>query len=332
MAAELQIHDFSRPSMRTFIPGRGSRAASFLLLLAATAALPTSLPAQVTGEARAANLAINGVLGALTASVRQAICGCLSWKGVAQGAAGGIAMGAGKQIAGSRVSASGVVGRQLHALGVSAIVSAGQEHPLLLVPLGPATLELRPGSGRPPRARLDVTDIVILGASALDREMRLDWASSLAAGAPVLLHSRETLPDGHRVHGFAFLGTVFVQERLDSGDRRRLVAHESIHVLQWDALRHLAAHPVERAVVRRIPRVRDAGAFLDAGLLGPGSIFLIASALPYHLHPWEREAYGMANGHPPVQAGGADVIRTVDARPDAYPGAASPSRISGLRP
>jgi hypothetical protein len=252
---------------------------------------------QMTGEGRATNVAVNGALGAVTSAVRQAICGCFTWKGVAHGAAGGAVMGIGKQIAGSDLAASGLIGRQVNAIGVSAVASAGREHTILLLPLGPVTLELRPGSGKPARARVDVTDLAVLGIAALDSEVRVHWPSTLAAGAPVLLHSREGLPLGHEAHGFAFLGTVFVLERFSPADRRRLVSHETIHVLQWDALRQLASHPAERAVVRQIPRVKDAGSFLDMGLFAPASIFLISTFVPYHRQPWEREAYLLANGH-----------------------------------
>ena len=280
-------------------PGRIRRAArptATAIILACLLALPLPLAAQASGEARAANLAINGALGAVTASVRQVICGCFTWKGVAQGAAGGALMGAGKQIAGTRLPASGLVGRQVNALGVSAIASVGRPHPVLLLPLGPVTFDIRPGSGQPTRLRVDVTDLVMFGVAALDSEMSIHWPSTVSAGAPVVLHSRPNLALGHEAHGFAVLGTVFIKERFSPEDRRRLVSHESIHVLQWDALRQLATHPAERVVVRQIPGVRIASGYLDVGLLAPAAMFLIGSVLPYGLHPWEREAYLLANG------------------------------------
>jgi hypothetical protein len=267
----------------------------WLALLLHVIALPAG--AQVSPQGRASNVAVNGALGAATATVRQVICGCFSWRGVAQGAAGGAMMGVGKQIAGTEFAASGLLGRQLNALGLSAIVSAGLEHPLLLLPLGPVTMEVRPGSGEPARARVDVTDLTVLALAVLDREMKVHWPSSIAAGAPVLLHSREWLAHGYEAHGFALLGTVFVQSRFSPSVRRELVAHESIHVLQWDALRQLATHPAERAVVRTVPRLRDAGTYLDPGLIAPASMLLLGSLIPYHAQPWEREAYLLGNGH-----------------------------------
>jgi hypothetical protein len=223
--------------------------------------------------------------------VRQSICGCRSWRGLAQGAAGGAAIGVGKQIAGEDFSGSGLAGRQLHALGVSAIASASQDHLLLLFPVGPLTMEVRTGGNKQVAARLDVTDLTVLAASLFDSEMRLDWSSTFAAGAPVLLHSRRRLAMGYDVNGFAFLGTVFIQEHFGPADRRRLVSHEAIHVLQWDAFRHLASHPAERVIVRQIPGIRRASAYLDVGLLAPASVLLMGSAIPYRRQPWEREAY-----------------------------------------
>ncbi|CAN5723068.1 MAG: hypothetical protein H0U67_09330 [Gemmatimonadetes bacterium] len=179
----------------------------------------------------------------------------------------------------------------MHALEVSAIASASQDHLLFLLPVGPLTVEVRPGGEKPVAARLDITDLTVLAATAFDNEMRLDWPSSFHAGAPVRLHPRRGLAMGNEADGFAFLGTVFIMEHFSPADRRRLVSHESIHVLQWDAFRHLATHPTERVVVRQIPGIRQASAYLDVGLLAPASVFLVGSAIPYRRQPWEREAY-----------------------------------------
>ncbi len=267
----------------------------FTLILLTFGATPAE--AQVSPQGRASNVAVNGALGAATAAVRQAICGCFTWRGVAQGAAGGAMMSVGKQIAGSEFAGSGLVGRQINALGVSGIVSAGLEHPLILLPLGPLTLEVRPGTGEPTRARVDVTDLAVLTLALLDSETSVHWPSTIAAGAPVLLHSREWLAHGHEAHGFALLGTVFIQSRFPPAVRRELVAHEAIHVLQWDAFRQLAAHPTERMLVRSIPRARAAGTFLDPGLIAPASMLVLGVLIPYHAQPWEREAYLLANGY-----------------------------------
>jgi hypothetical protein len=276
-----------RPSARR-VYIRAVRAAALLVLLASAA---TPAAGQISGEERVAHVAINSALGALTAGVRQSICGCRSWSGLAQGAAGGAAMGVGKQLAGQQFSGNGLVGRQLHALGISAIASASHDHLLLLFPLGPLTLEVRPGEEKLLRARLDVTDLAVLAAASLDGEMRLDWSSTFAAGAPVLLHSRHGLAMGHEANGFAFLGTVFILEHIGPADRRSLVSHEAIHVLQWDAFRQLATHPAERVVSGSIPGFRRVAAHLDIGLLAPASVFLIGSVIPYRRQPWEREAY-----------------------------------------
>jgi hypothetical protein len=267
----------------------------FLVLLVHLDAAPSR--AQASPQGRASNVAVNGALGAVTATVRQAICGCFSWRGVAQGAAGGAMMSVGKQIAGADFVASGLIGRQVNAVGVSAIASTGREHPLLLLPVGPVTLHLRPGTGEPLRARVDLVDLTVLALVALDSDMKVHWPSTIAAGAPVILHDREWLAHGYEAHGFALLGNVFVQSRFSPLVRRELVAHEAIHVLQWDALRQLATHPAERSVVRRFPRVEGYTSFLDVGLVAPAAILLLGSVIPYYHQPWEKEAYLLANGH-----------------------------------
>jgi acyl-CoA synthetase (AMP-forming)/AMP-acid ligase II len=275
---------------------RRHRAVGTLLLLALLALSTAPLDAQLSGGERATNVALNGVLGAATAGVRQAIKGRFDWNGILRGAGGGALMGVGKQVAGSGFDGSGLIARPVHALGVSLVHSADRDQPVYLLPIGPLTLELRPGTDAPVHTRLDVTDLVILATSARDERTRIDWAATLSAGAPVLVRPIARMPGGYHAHGLAFVGTILLAEETAGSGRRRTLAHEQVHVLQWDALRHLATHPAERAVVRRIPLIGRASAHLDVGLLAPGGMYLIASRFPYEQHPWEREAYLLA-GH-----------------------------------
>lgn len=262
-----------------------------VLLLAFSAVRP--LPAQVHASERAGSLLVNGALGVATVGVRQVITGQFSWRGLAQGAAGGMVMSAGKQITGTGFAGSGLVGRQVNAVGISLVASAHKDTLVLFVPLGPFSLEARPRVERRLRPRVDAADFAVLLYNLLDGPTHLDWGATLSAGAPVFGRPGDQMPLGYDAAGFALMGTVFLSDDLEwtVSERRRLLAHESIHVLQWDAIRQLVSFPVERAAVQHLPILRHAGRYVDAGILAPGMMFLVASQIPYEKHPWEREAY-----------------------------------------
>jgi hypothetical protein len=257
--------------------------------------LPRNTAAQVRPETRLANLAVNGAIGGGLAAVRAALQRRAPLPATARGALGGIVMSVGKQVASARFDGAGLAGRQIHALGLSAVASAsGDTATVLLIPPGPLVLEFRPGARRAWRTRVDVVESVILLLAATAPHSRFDWRESLSTGAPVFMWPRERMSFLVNQAGLAAEGVIILAA--DAGQKRRLfLAHERVHVLQWDAYRHLITLPLERATLRGIFG-RRAPSHVDLGVLAPASVYALTEWIHHEDQPWEREAFLLTAG------------------------------------
>jgi hypothetical protein len=278
------------------MPGRVTR--RLLALCVPGLALAAEARGQVPASARLADFAVNAAIGGVIAGARSLLLGGSIARPLALGALGGGVQGLGRQIAASPFTGSGLLGREVSALGISLTYSAGVDSLVVFAPLGPVMLELRPGTAQALRARVSLFDVLTLGLSLADRESSFDLEASLSAGAPTFRRPRSRMPLGAQEGGFAQVGTIFLAREEPADSRRLTLRHESVHVLQWDALSQLVALPVERALVSRLP----GGAWLerhaDVGALAPLTVYFVSRQLPYEQHPWEREAYRLTTGRP----------------------------------
>lgn len=265
-------------------------------LMLAPAATPVR--AQVSTNARVSNLAANAAIGAVVAAARSVLGGRGVTRPVLLGAIGGVLQGTGRQVAAGRSTASGLVGRELSALGISLAYSAGADSLILIAPLGPITLELRPHAEERLRARVSLVDLAIIVSALADGHSDFDLASSLTAGAPVFTRPPGETPLGYLGAGFTRIGVIFLADGLPSARYRTALSHESVHVLQWDAYDQLVAFPIERTIVQRLMGGASLPRFIDLGVLSPAAAFLLAEQIPYERQPWEREAYLLTTGRP----------------------------------
>jgi hypothetical protein len=171
---------------------------------------------------------------------------------------------------------------------------------VLIAPVGPITLEVRPHVAGAVRARVNLVDLALV-ASGLVEGRSFELGSSLSAGALVL--SSSATPgtgalSGYVQTGHSLMGVIYVADGLRPALRQQVLSHETIHLLQWDAYNQLVAFPVERAIVRRLPGGAWLPRFIDLGVLGPATGFLIARQISYERQPWEREAYLLTTGRP----------------------------------
>jgi hypothetical protein len=104
------------------------------------------------------------------------------------------------------------------------------------------------------------------------------------------------MPLGAQEGGFAQVSTIFLAREEPPEFRRVTARHESVHVLQWDALSQLVARPIERSLVSRVPGGAWLERYVDIGALAPVVVFVIARQIPYDQQPWEREAYRLTTG------------------------------------
>jgi hypothetical protein len=299
---------------------RGRAALAVLALVAPPAALgaPATLGAQIAsvpGADRARNVAANAILSAGTAGVRALVERRPLTRALLLGALGGAAQSAGKQVAGRGFTGSGVLGRALSTGGVSLAVSASGPRTAIELPVGPVLVAftrdtvvgadtLRGGATPAPRWRrqwrVNLWSVAMLGLE-LGRGGVLDLPNTLGAGAIVVQRRagdvRTAGDDGRVVAGTAHQHLIVVASDLGAASRREVLAHEAIHVLQFDQVGVLAAYPVERALLAQLARAPLPRAVrervlphVDLGLVLPLTMASVGEAMSYDSRPWEREA------------------------------------------
>jgi hypothetical protein len=261
--------------------------------------LAPPVQAQVSAGDRVSNLAINGAIGSVIATTRAIIRGRNAWKALLPGFAGGAVMGAGKQLAGARFFGAGLVGRQVSAVGVGVVELGARDTMVFRGVVGPLTLEVRPRASDRVRPRLNVVDAGTILVYVLQRDARLDVLGTLSTGAPVFRLPMERMEfEGGTAEGFEHTGVILLAEDLanDPRQRRLIIAHESVHLLQEDALSDLVTLPIEQALIRRLPFGDRAPRILDVGVIAPLTVIWLSTRFRYERRPWEREAYHITEG------------------------------------
>lgn len=253
----------------------------------------TPAAAQVSTNARVSNVAANAAIGAIIAAARQVLGAHHFIRPLVLGALGGAIQGAGRQVAAGRSTASGLVGREVSALGISVTYSAGADSLVLIAPVWLLTIEVRPHQQNRFRARVNLMDFAFVTSALIDGRS-LDVASSLVSGAPVF--TRPIAPTDAEL-GYTRMGVIFLNNGTPPALRREALSHEAVHLLQWDAYNQLVANPIERTLVRGVPG-GSLSRFLDLGVLSVTSALLIAQQIAYDKQPWEREAYLLTTGRP----------------------------------
>ena len=253
----------------------------------------------LSGRDRVAHLAVNGALGGFSAAMFALARGKNPWRAALIGAGGGVVMGAGKQVAGRRFDGSGLVGRQLSALGTSVVRAASEDTMLVLVPVGPVTLEVRPRAVDRVRPRVNLVGAATVMYYVLRSDTRVDLGATLSAGAPVFRFPTETVSTrdgiifGRMDFGTIILGTA--PSILDE-QRRMTLPHESIHVVQYDFLEHALTLPPERAILRKLGVGERFLRHVDIGAVSVMLAGVLQMHMDYDDRPWEREAVLLTEG------------------------------------
>jgi len=257
--------------------------------------------------------AVNIALGGVTAGTTLAIRGASFREvlsGLAQGAAGGAAVYGGKALVGADVGRiyDGPVaftGRAVAAAGASVTRNAGAgigplDH--IVLPVGPTRLHVR--RTEPPGQRVhmsvDLVAIAGLGAMVLTYDdLRLDVGSTLWSGAPTF---RTTSAPRETWRGQHLAGAIVVRQStfdhtggsLWTGEERVTLAHERVHLIQYDQAFIQWSDPVERALLRALTGGDRLGRHLDLSLHAL-AVGLLGAWIPYDRQPWEIEAHSFAN-------------------------------------
>ena len=149
--------------------------------------------------------------------------------------------------------------------------------------------------------KLDLPTTLATAYFALRSDSHFDASASLSSGMPVFI-THVQFADGHW-RGSQIAGAIWVVGNPDDpspdASQSSVLAHERVHVLQYDFTLVSWSGPAEDWLSNRYPSAAWALRHLDLGLqLGPWQA--ANWVLPYTARPWEHEAHflsGSSSGH-----------------------------------
>jgi hypothetical protein len=246
------------------------------------------------GHATVAGL--NALLGGLTAGSLRAARGGSFLEGFVVGAVGGGAVYGGKVLIISEAPPAALAGRLLAAAGASMTRSASEgsaPFDYLVLPIGPARIHVQPGAAQGERVWASVDAVAAVGLAVAVftlKDLRIDLPASLATGAPTF---RTAIVPRATWGGSHLAGTVIVREAPvghgTSFDAARALAHERVHLIQYDQGFILWSDPVERRLLRGLTGSDRLARHLDLSLHAL-VMWGVSAAVPYPARPWETEA------------------------------------------
>lgn len=218
------------------------------------------------------------------------------------GAVGGGAMYAGKRLIAKEHPLLTWVGRETAATGISAIKNAQRQRgPFyeLSLPVGPLIFYLRADSSMSIDAKLDLATIVTSIEYARRRSTSLDWRESLRRGAPAFVEPWNISNGaGASSAGAIRFDNIPADVRPDGHEpiREKVIAHEMVHVSQYDFVNLAVTPEFDSWVTRSLPKAVNPSRFVS---LGSGALFIgvLNRALSSRKRPWEVEAFSIAPGH-----------------------------------
>lgn len=235
----------------------------------------------------------NVLVGGLTAGIRQWRGEGSFREGFLRGAAGGMATYAGKRLVVEDFPAAGFAGRGVAAVGASMTRNASEGRSTfdrLIVPVGPFRLHWERGEGTL-RTSLDLLGTAtLIGMHLSSLDASLDLRRTFRAGAPVFLARNHS---GQSWHGRQLGGSVVLRDAAagayPSGFWERVMAHEQVHVLQYDQAYILWGEPLEKGLLGRLGVPEGVTRRVDLSLfvLGYAGLRLLVSDAS---DPWEVEA------------------------------------------
>jgi hypothetical protein len=213
-------------------------------------------------------LGANTLVAGLTAGITAKLRGKEFTEAFWHGSVGGSLSFAGKRIAAERFDGAGFLGRQVAAVGHSAISNAGRgDEPfsMLWFPIGPVHLQHLWADAKT-RARLNLLDVATLAYAASRPELTINWRSSISQGAFVFdARNRALVNRDTNFQGIA-IGSTILMSGINVPDRSTTLAHETAHVLQHDFILYAWSDPVEDWLIAQLPWRPKALDYVDFGL------------------------------------------------------------------
>lgn len=244
---------------------------------------------------------LNALIGGTTAALFRVLHGEPAWSAFWEGALGGGVAYAGKRVAVERFDGAGFLGRELASVGGSMVRNASAGRALLdelVLPVGPVRLYISGDRGVVPK--VDLSTLIVSGAFMATYDARLDLAASLSSGA-LIFRGSSPMP------GLTAAGATVVWSDMPASEGPRLMAHERVHILQYDQMFLMWGEGLERWATGPVSRSRVGGVLdgVDLGFSALGIGAGLTLALDYHSRPWEQEAYFLAQRVYPVESAGS---------------------------
>jgi hypothetical protein len=239
---------------------------------------------------------LNALLGGVTAAAGRGVRGEPIMQGFWTGFVGGGVIYAGKRIAVEDFGGAGLIGREVASVGGSMIRNSSKglaPFEEVVLPLGPVRFYISRDRVVP---RLDVASMVAASAFVLYYDARLDTRATLSSGA-LIFRGNGPMP------GLSSAGTVMVWHDMPDHEEPRLMAHERVHILQYDQAFLSWGERPERRLAGHVPGPTGFLDYLDGGALVLGARTGLAALIPYAARPWEREAYLLAEIAHPIPDG-----------------------------
>jgi hypothetical protein len=239
---------------------------------------------------------LNALLGGVTAAAGRAVRGEPVMQGFWTGLVGGGVIYAGKRIAVEDFGGAGLIGREVASVGGSMIRNSSNglaPFEEVVLPLGPVRFYISRDRVVP---RLDVASMVAASAFVIYYDARLDTRATLSSGA-LIFRGNGPMP------GLSSAGTVMVWHDMPDHEEPRLMAHERVHILQYDQAFLSWGERPERRLAGHVPGPTGFLDYLDGGALVLGARTGLAALIPYAARPWEREAYLLAEIAHPIPDG-----------------------------
>lgn len=227
--------------------------------------------------------AANALMGGVSAGLAAVVRGDPPVPAFARGFGGGALVYAGKRIAADPRPGTGLLGRQVASVGGSIIGNAvAGRRSLDRVAFGVGPMRAYVGRDVPGVAwRLDVPAAGVL-AWGLVTGAELDVAQSVSTGAIVLRRQGE----------FALPGTIFYSPSASPERKGYVLAHEQVHILQYDQSFLSWGDPFEVWLARRFPSLRATLEYLEfnAPVLATAALVSVFVWEEHGEQPWEKEA------------------------------------------
>lgn len=230
-------------------------------------------------------VAVNVLLGGLTAGIFETAHRRPFWTAFAKGAAGGAAIVAGKCLIGEQRAVTDWLGRGTVAVGSSMVANAAQGRSLfrrVVLPVGPVRL-YRDDSTRRFSVKLDVAHLATATFFATRERSNMDWKKSFQHGGTIVFDPVSVTVES--------AGVIRNWQNLPG----KTLVHEQVHVAQGEFLSTVLEEPLERYLLDQVPGGKVVHRYFDLGILLP--VWAVANAMIPHVdRPWEKDANAFEYG------------------------------------